>query len=311
LAERNKEHPVSAQPEITCVVPAQNKLGEGCLWDPDTQSIWWLDIARPSAIHCFNPETKEHKHWPSEVLLTAIARRTRGGFILGGEDGVYSFDPESGVITPFCKPETDLPGNRFNDGACDPAGHFWIGTMQHNIGPKGEELGMTADTGRLYCVAPDGTSSAWARNVGVSNGPCWSPDGKTFYFSDSRNQVISAYDFDVTDSTLSNQRLFNKSKSYGYPDGATIDAEGYLWSARWDGACILRFDPKGRIDRIIETPVTRPTCVVFGGPDLDTLYFTSSRAHCDIDVLTRYPNQGGLFSCQPGVKGTLKHSFWG
>jgi L-arabinonolactonase len=302
---------VAAQPDITCVVAAENKLGEGCLWDPASASIWWLDIARPSRIQCYCPATGEHRFWLSEVLLTAIAVRTSGGFILAGEDGVYNFNPTSGAIIPFCKPEVDLPGNRFNDGACDAAGNFWLGSMQQNIGPAGEDLELTDNTGRLYRIAADGSSTAWARNVGVSNGPCWSPDGKTFYFSDSRKQVISAYDFDTSDSTLSNQRVFNQTKSHGYPDGATVDAEGYVWSARWDAGCILRFDPKGRIDRILETPVTRPTCVVFGGDNLETLFFTSSRAHLKDEVLTQHPNQGGLFACNIGIKGTLKHSFAG
>jgi sugar lactone lactonase YvrE len=297
--------------QIDCIVKSQDKLGEGCLWDAESQSLWWLDIARPSRIQRFIPSTNEHKIWTSTVLLTAIAKRKSGGFVVGGEDGVYNFDPASGAITAFCKPETNIPTNRMNDGACDPQGRFWIGSMMQNIGPSGEDLPITADTGQLFCVKANGQSQTMEHAIGVSNGPCWSPDGTVFYFSDSKNQIIYAYDFNGGDGTVSNRRILNDSKDYGYPDGATVDAEGYIWSARWQGSCVLRFDPKGRIDRVIDIPASRVTCPVFGGPDLDTLYLTTSGAHVDAKTRARFPEQGGVFALKPGVKGMLKNEFIG
>jgi sugar lactone lactonase YvrE len=281
------------------------------MWDGVGQALWWLDIARPSRIHRFTPVTGDHKIWISPLLLTTLAKKSSGGFIVGGEDGVYSFDPASGETKPFCKPETDLPGNRMNDGACDPQGRLWIGSMMQNIGPSGEDLDITADTGKLFCVEGDGASRIMETSVGVSNGPCWSPDGKIFYFSDSKNQVIYTYDFDGEEGGISNRRVLNDTKAHGYPDGATVDAEGYLWSARWEGSCVLRIDPKGRIVQKLDVPSTRVTCPVFGGADLDTLYLTTSRAHVSADVLARYPEQGGIFACKPGVRGMLKNSFSG
>ena len=297
--------------EVLCVVASRDKLGEGALWDADSQSLWWLDIARPSRIHCFSVSTAEHQIWISPQLLTAIAKRKSGGLVVGGEDGVYGFDPASGKTIAFCAPEKDLPRNRMNDGACDPQGRLWIGSMMQNIGPAGEELDITADTGNLFCVAGDGSFRTMETKVGVSNGPCWSPDGKTFYFSDSKNQSIYAYDFDGDAGRISNRRVLNDSREHGYPDGATVDAEGYLWSARWEGSCVLRIDPKGRIVQKIDVPATRVTCPVFGGADMDTLYLTTSRAHVSAEVLARYPEQGGIFACKPGVKGLLKNSFKG
>jgi sugar lactone lactonase YvrE len=300
-----------ATTKMECVISSKDSLGEGCLWDAETQCLWWLDIARPTRIQRLNPATGEHKVWTSPLLLTAIARKASGGFIVGGEDGVYSFDPATGTTTAFCKPESDIPRNRMNDGACDPQGRLWIGSMMQNIGPAGEDLDITADTGKLFRVKPDGTSAIMETAVGVSNGPCWSPDGKTFYFSDSKNQVIFAYDFDAASGDLSNRRVLNATRDHGYPDGATVDAEGFIWSARWEGACVLRIDPKGRIDRMIDVPATRVTCPVFGGKDLDTLYLTTSRAHITPTTATRYPDQGGIFAIKPGVKGLLKHAFAG
>ncbi len=298
-------------PQIICAISSNDQLGEGCLWDAERQSLWWLDIARPSKIHCFTPETSGHEIWTSALLLTAIAKKKTGGFIVGGEDGVYDFDPATGAVMPFCKPESNIPHNRMNDGACDPQGRFWIGSMMQNIGPAGEDFDITTDTGNLFRVTADGQSLEMEHSIGVSNGPCWSPDGRTFYFSDSRNQLIFAYDFDGVAGAISNRRVFNDSKAHGYPDGATVDAEGYLWSARWEGSCVLRIDPKGRIDRVIEIPATRVTCPVFGGPELDTLYLTTSCAHVDAATLVRYPHQGGVFALKPGVRGLLKNEFAG
>lgn len=296
---------------VHCVVESGDSLGEGCLWDVENRCLWWLDIARPTRIQRFVPATGEHKVWTSPLLLTAIARKASGGFIVGGEDGVYSFDPETGLTMPFSAPDLGFPQNRMNDGACDAQGRLWIGSMMQNIGPRGEDLPITADTGKLFRVTPDGTVSTMERNIGVSNGPCWSPDGTVFYFSDTKNHLIYAYDFDAESGDITRRRIFNDDKSHGHPDGATVDAEGYLWSARWDGACVLRFDPRGRIDKIVEIPATRPTCPVFGGPGLETLYVTSSRAHASADTLKRFPKQGSVFAFEPGVKGMPKHAFAG
>jgi sugar lactone lactonase YvrE len=299
------------KPEIHCIISSKDKLGEGCLWDAESQSLWWLDIARPTRIQRLDPMTGEHRVWTSPLLLTAIARKKSGGFIVGGEDGVYGFDPATGATTLFCSPETNIALNRMNDGACDPQGRFWIGSMMQNIGPKGEDLDITADTGKLFRVAADGSFETMENKVGVSNGPCWSPDGKTFYFSDSKNQIIHAYEFDSINGSISNRRVFNDSKDYGYPDGATVDAEGFIWSARWEGSCVVRIDPRGRIVRVVEIPATRVTCPVFGGADMDTLYLTTSRAHVDTATLARYPDQGGVFAFKPGVTGILKNEFAG
>ncbi len=296
---------------MECVVPCRDNLGEGCLWDAEAQALWWLDIARPSRVHRFDPVSQMQNIWTSQLLLTAIAKKKSGGFVVAGEDGVYSFDAATGRTSPFCNPESNVPHNRMNDGAVDPQGRFWLGSMMQNIGPNGEDLDITADTGNLFRILADGSSRIMERNIGVSNGPCWSPDGRTFYFSDSKNQVIYAYDFDDGSGDISNRRVLNDTKSHGYPDGATVDAEGFLWSARWEGSCVLRIDPKGRIDRIVEVPASRVTCPVFGGADLDTLYLTTSRAHVSAETLARFPEQGSLFACKLGVKGILKNVFAG
>jgi L-arabinonolactonase len=296
---------------ITCVAKSNDSLGEGCLWDAVRGALWWLDIARPTRIHQLVPATGYHRSWYSDVMLTAIALRGDGSLVAGGSGGIYFFDPETGALQHFCDPETDRPHNRFNDGVCDSAGRMWIGTMHENIGPRGEDLPIPASTGALYCVLPDGSSRLVFDAVGVSNGPCWSPDDGTFYFSDSKAQIIWAFDFDARAGDITNKRVFNDSKDHGYPDGATVDADGFVWSARWDASCVLRIDPKGRIDRVVKMPAKRPTCVVFGGPMLDVIYVTSSRAHLPRDEIAARPLNGGVFCFDPGVKGFLKNRFAG
>lgn len=298
-----------AQPPITCLIEAKNKLGEGCLWDVDGQCLWWLDIAPITKLHILDPATGATRFWTFPMILTCFALAGENRLVMGGEAGMFFFNPAAGALTDFCRPEIDRPGNRGNDGSADSRGRFWFGTMQQNIAADGSDMDITRDSGALYRVGTDGVSKRMFDNVGVSNGPCWSPDDKTFYFSDTKNQTIYAWDYDAESGNLSNQRIFSEDRTHGYPDGATIDAEGYLWSARWDGSCIVRLDPKGRIDRVVEMPVTRPTCVVFGGPDLDTLYVTSSCANMKPEMFAKRPLEGGLFCFNPGVKGLPKYKF--
>lgn len=294
---------------ITCVLEAKNKLGEGCLWDEDGQCLWWLDIAPISKLHILDPVTGATRHWTFPMILTCFALAANNRLLMGGEHGLFHFDPATGALTDFARPEIDRPQNRGNDAAADAKGRFWFGTMQQNIAKDGTDLDITQDSGALYRVGTDGVSKMMLDKVGVSNGPCWSPDNSIFYFSDSRNQIIWAFDFDVDGGNLSNQRVHNDSKVHGYPDGATVDADGFLWSARWDGSCVLRIDPKGRIERIVPMPVTRPTCVVFGGPKMDTIFVTSSSANLPADVLGKHPLSGGLFCFSPGATGPAKHRF--
>jgi sugar lactone lactonase YvrE len=296
---------------ITCLMDSRDKLGEGCFWDSASQSLWWLDIMLPSAIHCLHVASGAYRRWQFTEMVTAMARRRDGSILVGSQKGLAIFNPATGALSPWRAIDTETPGNRGNDGACDAKGRFWFGTMMNNIGPEGEDLPITAATGKLFRIQADGTADVMEQTIGVSNGPCWSPDSRTFYFSDSLAQIIWAYDFDLDSGTLSNRRVLNDSKDHGYPDGATVDAEGCVWSARWEGSCVLRIDPRGRIDRRITIPARRVTNVCFGGSRLDTLYVTSSRQHLPADELRQRPLQGGLFCFDPGVTGFEKHGFAG
>ncbi len=296
---------------VTCLVDSRDKLGEGCFWDASTGTLWWLDIILPSAIHRLHVASGAHRKWQFTEMVTAMARRRDGTILVGTHHGLAIFDPQTGALTPWRAIDAATPGNRGNDGAADAKGRFWFGTMMNNIGVQGEDLPITASAGKLFRIDAEGHAEVMETGVGVSNGPCWSPDNRTFYFTDSMAQVIFAYDFDLDSGTLSNRRVLNDSRDYGYPDGATVDAEGFIWSARWEGSSVLRIDPKGRIDRVVPMPARRATNVCFGGARLDTLYVTTSRQNLPEKELRSQPLQGGLFCFDPGVTGFEKPAFAG
>jgi sugar lactone lactonase YvrE len=297
---------------VTCVIASNDKLGEGCFWDAEGGFLWWLDAILPARIHRLHVETGAYRFWFFTEMVTAMAKRRDGTLIVGSANGLNFFDPVTGALTAVKRGlEPQRPQNRGNDGACDARGRFWFGTMMNNIGRDGSDLPITHTSGTLFRVDADLTVTEMAQGVGVSNGPCWSPDGKTFYFTDSMRQIIWAYDFDVEAGAISNRRVHNDTRDHGYPDGATVDAEGFIWSARWGGTCVLRIDPKGRIDRVVPMPASRVTNVCFGGPRLDTLYATTARHNVPGPTLHKFPLQGGLFCFDPGVSGFEKHAFAG
>ena len=261
----------------TCVLDSQDKLGEGIFWCPDEQVIYWVDIAMPSLLQRFEPVTGQHKTWAMPEMITALAKRKDGTFFVTSHHGLNFFDPKSEKLTRVATPEADQPLNRANDGAPDPRGRFWYGSMTNNIADDGSDLEIAAPTGTLYRVEPDLKVVPMDGPVGISNGTSFSPDGSTLYFADTMAETIYAYDLDLDSGDISNKRIFSNLTGYGYPDGSTVDAEGYVWNARWEAACVIRFSPDGEIDRVVKIPASRVTCCAFGGANLDTLYVTTSR----------------------------------
>ncbi len=173
---------------VTCLVDSKDKLGEGCFWDAATQCLWWLDLIVPSAIHRLHVASGVQRSWQFSEMVTTMAKRKDGTILVGSHRGINVFDPATGALSPLTRIGVDLPGNRGNDGACDAMGRFWFGSMMNNVGDLGADLPITADTGVLYRIdAADGTATVMERSIGVSNGPCWSPDNRIFYFfTDSR-----------------------------------------------------------------------------------------------------------------------------
>ena len=294
---------------VECVLDCKCWLGEGPTWHPEENALYWTDVPA-KRIHRWRPATGETESWSMPEMVTTLAVRAKGGLIVASASGIDFFDPPSGRLERFVAPEADKPGNRSNDGKCDRQGRFWYGTMMNNFAADGSELPITANTGALYRIDPDGAAHRLDGGLGIANTFAWSPDDRTMYFGDTFD-AIYAYDFDARTGAVANRRVFAKTAGHGVPDGSTIDSEGFLWNARWDGGCLIRWAPDGSIDRIVELPCRRVTSAIFGGPDLDVLYVTTVRYGLDAAELAEQPLAGGIFAIETDVRGLPDGQFAG
>jgi sugar lactone lactonase YvrE len=224
--------------------------------------------------------------------------------VLALQQGFYHLDLETEKLTPLVDPESHLPDNRFNDGKCDSRGRFWAGTTR---------LKHDEPAGFLYMLDADLNVHRRLDDVWISNGLAWSQDDRTMYFIDSPTGEVIAFDFDVAAGEIGNERLVIEiPEGGGSPDGMTIDEEGMLWIALWDGWRVIRVNPEsGAIIDEVKMPVARPTSCVFGGPNLDELYITTASTRLPAEELDKQPQAGGLFRCKPGVKGLAAIEFAG
>jgi L-arabinonolactonase len=276
--------------------------GECPVWVPEEKALYFTDIPGRT-MNWFAPETGEHKSWEMPEELCSFALREQGGFVAAMRSGFALLTLESGTVDYIARPETDKPNNRLNDGRCDRQGRFWAGSMHE---PRNQFDGV------LYRLGTDKSCTAVADNVMVSNGLAWSPDSTTMYWSDSRNSTVSAFDFDPQTGNATNRRVFfETSQEQGRPDGATVDSEGFYWSACYMGGRVLRIAPDGTLDREIAMPVRDITMVCFGGDDLDTLYITTSCEALSPAQKVESPLSGAVFVADPGVTGLPEPKYKG
>jgi len=288
--------------DIRCVLPARALLGEGALWDTEDRRLYWVDI-KGRAVHQFDPATGRDRHWPAPEPVGSLARREAGGLVVALASGIHFMDLDSGTFLPVATPERDRAENRLNDGKPDRRGRFWVGSMHD---PE------TKPSGALYRLDHDGSCHRMIDGVVISNTLCWSPDGRTMYHADTPRRTVWAWDSDPERGEIANRRVFvTLSGDEGNPDGATVDAEGFVWLAHWDGWQLTRHDPAGRTERVVRLPVQRPTCPAFGGPDLDVLYVTSASIGLPPEALAAQPCAGGLLALDPGVQGVPEARFLG
>jgi sugar lactone lactonase YvrE len=295
--------------EVRAVDDGRDWLGEVPAWSAAEGALYWTDV--PSRrVHRLDPATGERRSWSMPEMVSTLAPRRGGGLVIASASGIDLFDPATGATRRLCAPEADKPGNRSNDGKCDRHGRLWYGTMENNLAPDGGDVPIEGRKGALWRVDPDGTATRMDGPFAISNTFAWSPDDRTFYFGDTLD-ALWAYDFDGASGTISNRREHCRVPAPGHADGSTIDAEGHLWNARWDGGCVVRWRPDGTVDRIVELPCPKVTNCCFGGPDLATLYITTARHGMGGAELGAQPLAGALFACEPGVRGTPTAEFHG
>jgi sugar lactone lactonase YvrE len=285
---------------VTWVADVHAVLGEGPVWVARESALYWLDIKGRKIFRL--SDAGELDQWPTPFRVGSIAPRASGGFIAGTDQGIAEIDLGSGRLQILFNPEEELPSNRFNDGKVDRSSRFWAGTMDD------EERQAS---GTLYRFERDLSWKAVDKDYKVTNGPAFSPDGKLMYHSDSGRQVTYLFHLDDAGNAGNRRTFLQFGEGDGYPDGMTVDSEGCLWIAFWDGSCVRRYSPDGELLRTLEMPVSRPTSCAFGGSDLDRLYVTSARIGLDETALSMQPNAGGLFMVTPGVQGIAELPFAG
>ncbi len=287
---------------VSCVVDAKNRLGEVPVWDVREQALYWVDI-EGCLLQRYRPATGEVERWTMPERIACFALRETGGLIVAFASGIAFYDLDSGAIDWIARPEAHLAGNRFNEGKCDRRGRFWAGTMDDSL---------AAHSGALYRVDPDRTVTRVLDGIGISNSIVWSPDDTTFYFADTLDGAIDRFDYDAESGAISNRRRLVDLSGTGIgPDGSTVDVEGCLWNAQWNGWRVARYAPDGRLLATIELPVQKPTSCMFGGPDLSTLYVTSAIYDLTGEEHARQPLAGGLFAIDVGVRGLPETRFAG
>jgi sugar lactone lactonase YvrE len=284
---------------IEVVTAADAELGEGPVWDVRSGRLAWVDITGRH-LHLTDTVSGATSTIDLPMAVGAVAPRAAGGFVAALQDGFWVVgDGPARRVAPI--PET-RPGLRFNDGKCDPAGRFWAGTMADD---------QTAGAGALYRLDRDGSVALVLQGVTVSNGLAWSRDGRTMFYIDTPTQRIDAFSFDPLTGEIGDRRPeVHLPREAGAPDGMTIDAEGGLWVALWGGGAVHRY-LDGRLDRVIELPVSHPTSCCFGGDRLDELFVTSARQGLSAARLQAEPLAGALFRARPGVRGLAPAVFAG
>jgi L-arabinonolactonase len=288
-------------PDITPILlhDARAALGEGPVWDGARGVLWWVDIKRQT-LRCFRPDPGELSgapvgEWSLPGQIGCLGLWGADRLIIALQDGIFGFDPTSEILTRHGTLAPETGAIRFNDGKVDPAGRFWVGTLDDTTYPA---------TGALYSVDADGQHQRRLSGICCSNGIGWAPDGQTMYYTDSMRRVIWAFDFNRETGAVTRQRDFARIPGPAVPDGLAVDIEGCVWSALWDGSAIARFAPEGRQIERIAMPITRPTSCAFGGADMRTLFVTSASIDLTAAQLGESPAAGGLFALRtdaPGV----------
>jgi L-arabinonolactonase len=289
---------------IELLIDAHAELGEGPIWDLAEQRLYWIDSLR-AKVHSCDVSGGDARAWSVPEHIGSLALRVGGGAVVSLRDGFYTLDFATGACRKLADPDPGKPRIRMNDGKVDRQGRFVAGYMDYEERDPICAL-FRLDAGGAVAKLDDG--------IICSNGPCWSPDGRAFYFADTGEREIWAYDYDPASGNATNRRIFASFPSHGLkglPDGATVDAEGFVWTVSVYEGKLVRFAPGGQLDRIVGLPVESTTSLSFGGPNLD-IAFVTSMARTVKGARPKEREAGGLFAVTGlGVRGLPEPRFAG
>jgi D-xylonolactonase len=282
---------MASEPRVAWGLAAE--LGEGPVWVERDQALWFVDIKK-HVVHRFDPANGATQKWNAPEQVCFLFPAEKGGFVAGLHSGLYHFDERDGRFDLIVEVDADNPDNRINDGAVDPEGRLWFGTMDNK---------EQSNTGAFYCFAEGRLRPTGIDGIAITNGPAVSPDGEMLYLVDTKAGLIEAAEI-RDDGTLGARRPFvTIDPEDGHPDGPTIDSEGCLWIALYGGWEVRRYSPIGDLLERVRFPVANITKIAFGGPDLRTAYATTARQLLSGAEIAKQPQIGDLFEFSTGVAG--------
>ena len=287
-------HRANRNQKIECVLPWGAQLGEAPIWHQKEERLYWVDMLHPG-IYRFDPTTGKNEMFETGKLVSSVLFGNRGRMRAVTQDGIEKLNFENSILKPLVDPESKLDQNRLNDAKVGPVGSIWVGSMS---------LDASRPTGGLYRINSDLSISCQQRDLTVANGLDWSPDGKLFYFVDSIPGIIYVCNYDSTSDEIRDRKVFAEiPDKQGRPNGLCVDSDGGVWCAIWDGWCLNRYHPNGKLDLELDLPVPRPTSVAFGGGNFQTLFVTSARTRLPASTLAESPLSGGILACETGHSG--------
>jgi sugar lactone lactonase YvrE len=285
--------------ELVDIVPAGNTLGEGVLWDPEGERVWWTDV-QERRLFRYDPERRALERFELPERLGSF------GFVEGCDDIVAAFEsgfafyhPETARLDWVARPDHGAVNIRFNDGRVDRQGRFWAGSIVEGTGEP---------TAKLYCLRGV-KSEVCLTGIAISNSICFSPDGKHLYFADTPQRTILRYDLDAASGAISNRQVFAQTPHGAFPDGSNVDSHGHVWNAHWGAGRVVRYAPDGSAIGTVNVPTRQPTCIAFGGKNLDLLFVSSARQNLSEAVLASEPHAGDLFVYKVDTKGLADSRF--
>ncbi|MEO9805947.1 MAG: SMP-30/gluconolactonase/LRE family protein [Reichenbachiella sp.] len=277
----------------------KNELGEGAIWNHETNEFWHIDI-EGKKFFTTNIQSKEQRMIDIGQRIGTVVPNSLGQAVVALQDGIYTYDLESGTLELITSPEDSIANIRFNDGKCDRQGRLWVGSMGLEQKPY---------RASLYCIE-NGSARQQLDSITISNGIVWSKDNRTMYYIDTPDENVKAFDYDLETGNISNGRVVIEIGGIGFPDGMAIDSEDMLWIALWNGNMVGRWNPKtGELIGKVQVPAHNITSCAFVGTQLDSLIITTARVDMSDEELTDYPLAGSLFIVVPGVKG-MKSNFY-